>query len=530
MAAAATVGKLTGYLGGGASNARLRAVIYADSGGAPDALVGVTREVTLPVSAAPGWVDFALSTPLVLAPGRYWLGYWYGGGAHEYFDSIAGSERYAAASYSSTGPPATSFGASASSHGAYSLYASYVDSSDAGRITVSPPLPASTPDPAPISAVLPSASTAMATSQSQSPSSSTSTALGQTSVGALRTRGGANYLDASGPYTLVTAAKVGKLTGYLSGGSSSTKLRAVIYADRAGAPGGRVGATREVTLPAGAAPGWVDFTFREPLALAPGQYWLGYWYGGKQFYAYYDSIAGSERLAPADYSSDGNPPSPYGASLSSACAYSLYASYTGLSTSAGINLSPPLLASIPEPSPPLASIPEPPPLPPVVSPAAMTVSSSASTLFGPTSIGALRTRSGANYLDASGPYTLATAAKVRKLAGYLSGGNSSTKLRAVIYADRAGAPGGRVGATREVTLPAGAAPGWVDFTFREPLALAPGAYWLGYWYGGKQVYAYYDSIAGSERFAPADYSSDGNPPSPFGTPQNSSSAYSLYAS
>ena len=149
----------------------------------------------------------------------------------------------------------------------------------------------------------------------------TTAVFGRTSVGAFRSLGAAGNLDVSGPYVLA-AASVSKLTGYLSGGNSSTKVRAVIYSDyrdpgqpvrrRVSVPGDLIGVTREVTIPAGAAPGWVDFTLPSPIALPTGQYWLGYWYGGKQSYEYYDGVGGNERFGSAAYSSNGNPPSPFG--------------------------------------------------------------------------------------------------------------------------------------------------------------------------------------------------------------------------
>jgi hypothetical protein len=52
----------------------LRGIVYADAGGVPGALLGVTDELTFQSSEAAGWYDLPFSSPLDLAPGSYWLG------------------------------------------------------------------------------------------------------------------------------------------------------------------------------------------------------------------------------------------------------------------------------------------------------------------------------------------------------------------------------------------------------------------------------------------------------------------------
>jgi hypothetical protein len=52
----------------------LRGIVYADAGGVPGALLGVTDELTFQSSEAAGWYDFPFPTALNLAPGDYWLG------------------------------------------------------------------------------------------------------------------------------------------------------------------------------------------------------------------------------------------------------------------------------------------------------------------------------------------------------------------------------------------------------------------------------------------------------------------------
>jgi hypothetical protein len=80
---------------------RVRAIIYADAGGAPGALIAVTPEVTDFVAAS--WRDFPLTTPVALEPGTYWIGIW--GNTSQDAYSIAGVNRYKPITYSATGAP-----------------------------------------------------------------------------------------------------------------------------------------------------------------------------------------------------------------------------------------------------------------------------------------------------------------------------------------------------------------------------------------------------------------------------------------
>jgi hypothetical protein len=52
----------------------LRGIVYADAGGAPGALIGVTDELAFPSSASAGWFELPFPRPLDLPPGDYWLG------------------------------------------------------------------------------------------------------------------------------------------------------------------------------------------------------------------------------------------------------------------------------------------------------------------------------------------------------------------------------------------------------------------------------------------------------------------------
>jgi hypothetical protein len=83
------------------SDMRVRAIIYADAGGAPGELIAVTPEVTDFVAAS--WRDFPLTTPVALPPGTYWIGIW--GDTSQDAYSIPGVNRYKPLTYSATGAP-----------------------------------------------------------------------------------------------------------------------------------------------------------------------------------------------------------------------------------------------------------------------------------------------------------------------------------------------------------------------------------------------------------------------------------------
>ena len=119
-----------------------------------------------------------------------------------------------------------------------------------------------------------------------------------------------------------------KLTAYLGGGSSASKLRGVIYADNGGAPGVLVGTSTELSIAAGAAAGWVDLSLPSSLSLPAGSYWLGYWYADANSRHYYVDAAAAERYAPAAYSSTNPAPASFGTASTSTSNYSIYASYT----------------------------------------------------------------------------------------------------------------------------------------------------------------------------------------------------------
>ncbi len=155
--------------------------------------------------------------------------------------------------------------------------------------------------------------------------------LGRRTIGGVTAAGGADHVDVTGPYTIDSPVIVSALKGYMRGAGYDSALRGVVYADDRGRPGALSGVTKETTIAAGARPAWATFAFASPLRLAPGKYWLGYWFGNTGALQYFDNVPRAERFAPAPYSSTGDPEPLWSSIGTSSGAYSLYAVYTKVS-------------------------------------------------------------------------------------------------------------------------------------------------------------------------------------------------------
>jgi hypothetical protein len=120
----------------------LRALVYADSGGSPGALLAAGPEVVYRGNVnGTGWFELPLSAPVSLSPGAYWIGFITGSeteGMGYAFESVAGSRAYNANTFSSG--PTNPFGASTKDAELASLYATYAPSG--------PPVPQNTSLPA----------------------------------------------------------------------------------------------------------------------------------------------------------------------------------------------------------------------------------------------------------------------------------------------------------------------------------------------------------------------------------------------
>jgi hypothetical protein len=108
--------------------ATCRGVVYADSGGAPGALVAVGTEVTIPVGVAgsgtKNWFGLPFASPVSITSGsKYWLGIWAGSAGISWlsqttaslsFTTLKNSKRKASVTYSSSGNPSDPFGTATS--------------------------------------------------------------------------------------------------------------------------------------------------------------------------------------------------------------------------------------------------------------------------------------------------------------------------------------------------------------------------------------------------------------------------------
>ncbi|MEA2313309.1 MAG: large repetitive protein, partial [Solirubrobacteraceae bacterium] len=128
LGSAGSVSKLSIYLAptGTSGQQVLKGLIYADSSGAPGALLGVSEQLTFTGTSSAGWYDLVFSSPVKLAAGNYWIGVITGASAGVTgfrFDSVTGSRDYNTNTYSSG--PTNPFGAFTTDAEQTSLYATY---------------------------------------------------------------------------------------------------------------------------------------------------------------------------------------------------------------------------------------------------------------------------------------------------------------------------------------------------------------------------------------------------------------------
>ena len=166
-------------------------------------------------------------------------------------------------------------------------------------------------------------------------------------------------------YTAPEAVLVSKLTRVcvrLGVASGSQPVRAVIYADAGGDPGALLGVSNEVSIQAGQAWGWVDFTFPSAVSVAAGTVWMGYIAGSKSDLTQlrYDSSSNELHYNSNSGGYAAGPSNPFGKVVLSNMHYSLYATYTV----AGGALRLLRLPSASRPTASAASAPPPPPPPP----------------------------------------------------------------------------------------------------------------------------------------------------------------------
>ena len=332
-------------------------------------------------------------------------------------------------------------------------------------------------------------------------------------------------------FTSPAAVSVFKLTGYISGlgaGSGSQPVRAVVYADSGGNPGALLGVSNSVTIAAGRAWGWVDFTFPASVAVPAGPVWMGYIAGTTSDLTQlrYDTVANDLRynLNAGGYGS--GPTNPFGAQTVSNKHYSLYATY---STTGGGNTPPTAVATASPTSgnAPLAvnfdgsgssdpdagdtisyswdlngdgnfgdsTVAKPTytytnagtynavlrvtdnhGVSSTSSPITISATSGGTSTFGTTTPGLSTDTASADFKEVS-KYTAPAAGSVIKVTGYVSGlgaASGSQPVRVVIYADSGGVPGARLGVSNAVTIAAGRAWGWWTSPSRLRCRCQPG--------------------------------------------------------
>ncbi len=127
LAGATSVSKLSAYLAPtGTSGAQdVLGMLYADSGGTPGALLGVTAGFSFSSTLPAGWYDLVFPAPLALSPGTYWIGLLSGtssGVTGFRWSASAGARAYNANSYANR--PSNPFGTANTDGELMSLYAS----------------------------------------------------------------------------------------------------------------------------------------------------------------------------------------------------------------------------------------------------------------------------------------------------------------------------------------------------------------------------------------------------------------------
>ena len=108
--------------------------------------------------------------------------------------------------------------------------------------------------------------------------------------------------------------------------------------------------------------------------------------------------------------------------------------------------------------------------------------------------------------------------------------SGTQKIRAVLYADSSGNPGTLLGQSAEVTITAGRAWGWVDFTFSGGASIQAGTIWMGFIGTTKNdlTQLRYSSVNNDLRYNTNTYTSGAS--NPFGSsPKTGSKHYSIYA-
>ena len=128
LPAAGSITKLSIYLAptGTSGQQVMKGIIYSYVSGKPEALLGVTEQLTFTSTSSAGWYDLVFSTPLKLSAGNYWIGAITGATSNVAgfrYDSVSGSRDHNSNTY--TSGPSNPFGTPTTDSERTSLYATY---------------------------------------------------------------------------------------------------------------------------------------------------------------------------------------------------------------------------------------------------------------------------------------------------------------------------------------------------------------------------------------------------------------------
>jgi hypothetical protein len=134
LSRAGLVSKLDIYLQptGVSGQQSIEGILYANSAGAPGALLGVSTELVYHSTEAAGWYELSFTTPLNLPAGNYWIGVITGSAsdvAGYRYDSVTGSRDYNTNAYASG--PSNPFGSPTVDAEQMSIYATYTSTGQA---------------------------------------------------------------------------------------------------------------------------------------------------------------------------------------------------------------------------------------------------------------------------------------------------------------------------------------------------------------------------------------------------------------
>ena len=141
-----SVSQLVAWVGaganGGSGTQTVEGVLYADTGGAPGALLAASAPITLSFGDAAGWRSLRLSSAVTLGAGKYWLGLLAGQGNVATYGYDASGLKVSN-SNSFTSGPSNPFGSGASSTETMAIYAVYqpATTTTTTTTTTNPPPP-----------------------------------------------------------------------------------------------------------------------------------------------------------------------------------------------------------------------------------------------------------------------------------------------------------------------------------------------------------------------------------------------------